>query len=292
MLGDGENATKTSVASKDIMAAADEILKLETAGPDSGSVLSAPAGNVNGQTDAAPAVELDLPDELEDFPLPGLPAKSKATPVKSTFTMSVGRKNSSSGSESEKTRDGKSDNDADVDDVDWGQKNKSTSMDKFKSEVSFPQTNKNNNNNSIGNASSTTPPISPLQQRQHTVAPPTANLNNLSFDSGQGGSLAGGDNSASLASSVSSSTSSLGGPAGEVEDGQLLSPSSVKGRYARDFDVTSQQQQLQLQQQKKKWSVTLGPFSPQAEVVNKQTLASSELKVGVAIYIAISFFVE
>ena len=279
-------AHKPQIASKDIMDVAEEILKLETAGPVASSLSSERADKVTRQNDIVPPLELDLPDELDDFPLPGIPAKSKTTPVKSTFTLSVGRKNSNSGSESDKVNSGKND-DTDSEDASLSRQNKSSGRDKFKSETNFPQTNKNtasNNNELTVDVSSPSQPISPLHQRYlHTAVPPTATLNNLSFDSGQGGSLAGGENSASLASSVSSSTSSLGGGTGEVEEGQLLSPSRVKGRYARDFDVTpTQQQQQQQQQQKKKWSVTLDPFSPQAEVVNKQSPVPSVNKVSIA----------
>ncbi|GFS11218.1 myosin light chain kinase, smooth muscle, partial [Elysia marginata] len=265
-----EKVRRPQKASKDIMDAAEEILRLETSPQDPSSNSSKSAEEELQQTGSGSALDLDLPDELEDFPLPGLPAKSKPTPVKSTFTLSVGRKNSTSSSESERTNSGKN-GDTDLDD--WSGQGKPPGRDKFKPEASVPLTNKNN---IVTSTSSAAMPVSPLHQRYlNTGVPSTANLNNLSFDSGQGGSLAGGENSASLASSVSSSTSSLGGGAGEVEEGQLLSPSRVKGRYARDFDVTPTQQQPQ---QKKKWSVTIDPFSPQAEVVNKQLAVTPEYK--------------
>ncbi|RUS77018.1 hypothetical protein EGW08_015220 [Elysia chlorotica] len=276
---DGKPHTAPS-ASKDIMAAAEEILRLETAGPIAGSISSEPAEIVAEKTKTVPTLELDLPDELDDFPLPGIPAKSKSAPVKSTFTLSVGRKNSNSGSESDtRVNSGKND-DTDSEDASVGRQQKHSGREKFKSETSLPRANKNVSlgTSEAASAEITSPsqPISPLHQRYlHTAAPAFANLNNLSFDSGQGGSLAGGENSASLASSVSSSTSSLGGGNAEVEEGQLLSPSRVKGRYARDFDLAPTQQ---TQQQKKKWSVTLDPFSPQAEVVNKQGQGSSVYK--------------
>ncbi|GFO05484.1 telokin [Plakobranchus ocellatus] len=257
-LSNDDAVQRSPTVSKDLLAAAEEILKLETADPSLSALPDSGKPGVSSEEidHTGPSIELDLPDELEDFPLPTV-AKAKAAPVTSTFSMSVGGKD---GNTENINNNNNVESLVDEETSSWEGRTKLSEREKFKSEVSFPQ--------NIRSSSSGSNILSASPLHRHHIA--TTNINNISFDSGQGGSLAGGENSASLASSVSSSTSSLGGGTGETDDGQVLSPSRVKGRYARDFDVgLHPQQQQQQQQQKKKWSVTLDPFSPQAEIVNK-----------------------
>uniref|UniRef100_A0A2C9KQJ6 Ig-like domain-containing protein n=1 Tax=Biomphalaria glabrata TaxID=6526 RepID=A0A2C9KQJ6_BIOGL len=84
----------------------------------------------------------------------------------------------------------------------------------------------------------------------------TINIINTSFDSGKGASLQ--DISTSLASSFSSNSSSRDNIESDLE--QAKAP-FTKLSFSRDFEV-------QQNSEKKKWSVNLDPFSPQAEIVN------------------------
>lgn len=99
------------------------------------------------------------------------------------------------------------------------------------------------------------PPPSPDTK---TLLPDTsvaAGDQDVSFDSGK-------DVSISLASSVSSDASTK-----EASDDVMADAAQQqnlrKGFYSRDFEIAKSQET-------KKWSVTLDPFSPKAEVVNRQ----------------------
>ncbi|CAL1533487.1 unnamed protein product [Lymnaea stagnalis] len=229
----------------EILATAGEIIKQETTPPASSSSSEAKVQNSNGTPNNTTCVltgsvenslgDFILPDTLDDFPLPSLPS-SKAAPVKSTFELSL------------PNRTAKTKTDFIIDSS--LSPRAKLEQEKFKPETSLS---KHSSYNYSKAATQDLHKLSPRDINQNDT-----NINNLSFDSGKGTSLQ--DSSTSLASSVSSSASSKDYGDSDVDRHQ---GPSFKGQYTRDFEVPKAPE-------KKKWSVTLDPYLPQAEIVNKQ----------------------
>lgn len=174
--------------------------------------------------------DLNLPDTLEEFPMPGFQPRNP-TPGRSTFSMTL-QGNRQDDPPPEKK---------------WQQQAT------FTSEIIR---NKNYDGPTIRSSERySSPYYDPRTLLSSDVSNTAGGDQDVSFDSGK-------DVSISLASSVSSEASSK--ELGEESMADIAKQHSLrKNLYNRDYET-------QKAPETKKWSVTLDPFSPKAEIVNRQ----------------------
>ncbi|KAH9498567.1 hypothetical protein Btru_007408 [Bulinus truncatus] len=176
--------------------------------------------------------ELNLPDSLDDFPLSSQETFTQA-PVKSTFELVINKTKPDSATSP----------------------SAALSSSSFARKINEPKSD-SYTKILVSNGDHLTKLVPHNLPAMRDFNQNDTNLINTSFDSGKGVSLQ--DISTSLASSFSSNSSSRDNIESDLELARNL---SVNISYNRDFEVHQPTE-------KKKWSVQLNPFTPQADIVH------------------------